>query len=66
MALPKKGTRGITVGDQRYRWVISPAAKGLLALTIQHNEGIGQLIRVYVKSDVKRRYIAIPKREMSR
>ncbi|UED72499.1 hypothetical protein [Brevibacillus sp. DP1.3A] len=52
MALPKKGTRGITVGEQRYRWVISPAAKGLLALTIQHNEGLGQLIRVYVKSDV--------------
>ncbi|MFS0553951.1 hypothetical protein [Brevibacillus sp. 179-C9.3 HS] len=52
MALPKKGTRGITVGEQRYRWVISPAAKGLLALTIQHNDGMGQLIRVYVKSDV--------------
>lgn len=52
MALPKKGTRGITVGEQRYRWVISSAAKGLLTLTIQHNGGNGQLIRVYVKSDV--------------
>ncbi|EJL40003.1 hypothetical protein BAG01nite_09390 [Brevibacillus agri] len=52
MALSKKGTRKITVGQTEYRWVVSPAADGLIVVTIQHAEGTGQLIRVYAKADV--------------
>lgn len=52
MALSKKGSRSITVGQEQYRWVVSPAAKGMMVLTVQHTEGNGQMIRVYAKADV--------------
>lgn len=52
MALSKKGTRKMTVGQTDYRWVVRPAADGMIVATIQHAEGTGQLIRVYAKADV--------------
>ena len=54
MALPKKGTRSITVQQKTYRWVVSSAGQGMLVVTIQSAGEAGQLIRVYMKADVPR------------
>lgn len=52
MALPKKGTRSITVQQKTYRWGVSSAGQGMLVVTIQSAGEAGQLIRVYMKADV--------------
>ncbi len=60
MTMNKKSSREITVGEERYTYVISPAAKGLLALTIEHEEVKGQKIRLYIKSEINEFWVEFP------
>lgn len=60
MTISKKGTRKITVGLESYRWVITPSAKGILTLTVQHNEVGGQLLRVNIESDINEFWVEFP------
>lgn len=46
MTISKKGSRKIRVGQEAFRWVITPSTKGILVLTVQHDELKGQKIRV--------------------
>ncbi|MED4586114.1 hypothetical protein [Brevibacillus choshinensis] len=55
--MSKKGTRKIVVGQESYRWAISPASKGLLVFTAEHTDYKGQIIRVYIESDVNEYWI---------
>ncbi|MBD0380977.1 hypothetical protein [Paenibacillus sedimenti] len=60
MTISKKGSRKIVVGQEAYRWVITPSAKGILTLTLQHDEFKGQLIRVKVESDINEYWVEFP------
>ncbi|RNB88334.1 hypothetical protein EDM59_04195 [Brevibacillus nitrificans] len=65
MTMSKKGTRRIVVGQESYRWAVSPASnsKGLLVLTVEHTDYQGQLIRVYIESDRNEYWLEFPKVE---
>ncbi|WP_238404437.1 hypothetical protein [Paenibacillus paridis] len=56
----KKRSKKITVGEERYAYVISPATKGQLALTVEHEEVKGQKIRVYLKSEINEFWVEFP------
>ena len=60
MTISKKGTRKITVRQELYKWVITPSAKGILTLTVQHNEVNGQLLRVDIESDINEFWVEFP------
>lgn len=46
MTITKKGSRQIIVGQESYRWIITPSGRGTLTLTIQHDQVNGQLLRI--------------------
>ncbi|GIO06241.1 hypothetical protein J31TS6_22690 [Brevibacillus reuszeri] len=60
MTMNKKGSRKIVVGQESYRWLISPATKGLLVFTAEHTDYKGQIIRVYIESDVNEYWADFP------
>ncbi|CAM3373502.1 hypothetical protein PALU110988_19215 [Paenibacillus lupini] len=43
MTISKKGSRKIVVEQESYRWVITALSKGIITLTVQHDEVKGQL-----------------------
>ena len=47
MGLPKKGSAKIRVGDQSYRWVVSPDS-GYMSIVVQWDTGKGQRLEVLV------------------
>lgn len=60
MTIRKKGSRKITIGHEVLRWVITPSSKGIIVLTAQHDEIKGQLIRVYIESDINEFWVEFP------
>lgn len=60
MTISKKGSRKISLGQEAFRWRITTSAKGLLVLTVQHDEFKGQLIRVNIESDIKEYWVEFP------
>lgn len=60
MTISKKGTRKITIGQEVLRWIITPSTKGIVVLTVQHDEIMGQLIRVYIESDINEFWVEFP------
>lgn len=60
MTISKKGSRKIRVGQEAFRWVITPSTKGFLVLTVQHDELKGQKIRVNVASDINEYWVEFP------
>jgi hypothetical protein len=60
MTISKKGSRKITVNLEAFRWVISPSSKGIIILTVQHEEVSGQIIRVYIESDINDFWFEFP------
>ncbi|MFF2483835.1 hypothetical protein [Paenibacillus sp. NPDC058071] len=59
MTMSKKGSRKIRIGQEVYRWGVSPAEKSLI-LTVHHDQFNGQLIRVSVKSDINNLWVEFP------
>lgn len=60
MTISYRGSRKLTIGQEAYRWIVSPSGKGSLVLTVQHDDFNGQLIRVSVESDVNEYWIEFP------
>lgn len=60
MTISKKGSRKIIVSQEAFRWVISPSFKGIIVLTVQHEEVSGQIIRVYIESDINDFWVEFP------
>ncbi|MNC23483.1 hypothetical protein D3C81_146860 [compost metagenome] len=60
MTISKKGSRKVIVGQESYRWVITPSARGILSLTVQHDEFKGQLLRVSIDSDINDYWVDFP------
>ncbi|NIK80590.1 hypothetical protein FHS15_005781 [Paenibacillus castaneae] len=60
MTISNRRSRKITIGQENYRWVVSPSGKGSLVLTVQHDDFNGQLIRVSVESDINEYWIECP------
>ncbi|OCT13553.1 hypothetical protein A8709_18340 [Paenibacillus pectinilyticus] len=52
MIIRKKGSRIIIVGQDSYRWIITPSEKGILTLTVHHDGIKGQLLRINIESDI--------------
>ncbi|MBD0384849.1 hypothetical protein [Paenibacillus sedimenti] len=60
MTISKKRSRKIVVGQESYRWVITPSARGILTLTVQHDELKGQLLQVEIESDINELWVEFP------
>ncbi|MBO7748730.1 hypothetical protein I8J29_31630 [Paenibacillus sp. MWE-103] len=60
MTISKRGTRKIIVEQEPYRWVVTPSTKGVITLTVQHDEVTGQLLRVYIESDINEFWVEFP------
>ncbi|RNB89616.1 hypothetical protein EDM56_10545 [Brevibacillus fluminis] len=60
MTLSKKGTRKIVLGQESYRWTIFLATKGHLVFTSEHTNYKGQIIRVFIESDVNEYWVDFP------
>ena len=60
MTISKKGSRKITVGQELYRGVITPSARGIVTLTVQHDDVKGQLLRVDIESDINEFWVEFP------
>ncbi|WP_138756546.1 hypothetical protein [Paenibacillus sinopodophylli] len=60
MTISKKGSRKIVVGQESFRWVITPSARGVIKLTVQHDEVKGQLLRVDIESDINEFWVEFP------
>lgn len=60
MTISKKVSRKITIGREVFRWVISPSSKGVIVLTVHHEEVSGQIIRVYIESDINEYWVEFP------
>lgn len=48
------------MGPDDYRWKISSSSKGLLVFTAEHADEQGQIIRIYIKSDVNEYWVEFP------
>lgn len=60
MTISKKGSRKIVVGQEPYRWILTPSARGILTLTVQHDEVKGQLLRVDIESEINEFWVEFP------
>lgn len=60
MTISEKGSRKIIVGQEQFRWVITPSARGIITLTVQHDEVKGQLLRVDIESDINEFWVEFP------
>jgi hypothetical protein len=59
MAIPNKNSRKIVVGNETYKWIISPKDKYII-LVAEHKEFKGRRIEVYIRSDIKNYHINNP------
>ncbi|WP_168123974.1 hypothetical protein [Paenibacillus sp. HB172176] len=60
MTISKKGSRKIIVGQEPYRWIITPSARGIVTLTVQYDGVKGQLLRVDIESDINEFWVEFP------
>jgi len=60
MTIRKKGSRLITIGHEQLRWIVTPSSKGVIALTAQHVESNGRIVRVFIQSDINEFWIEFP------
>lgn len=60
MTISKKGSRKIVIGQESYRWVIAPSARGTFTLTVQHYAVKGQLLRVDIESEINEFWLEFP------
>ncbi len=60
MTLTKKKSRPITVGDEKYRWLVSSREEGFLTLIAEKEENRGSVIEVKIKSDINQFWVEFP------
>ncbi|MEC0204664.1 hypothetical protein P4H39_18840 [Paenibacillus lautus] len=62
MTISKKGNK---VGQEEYRWLITPSTRGIITLTMQHIEVKGQLLRIVIESDIDEFGWSFPERQLA-
>ena len=62
--LSKKKSRPITVGEQNYRWAISPDS-GYVVFVAESADTPARKIEVYVGSDINQMWVEFPNKEGS-
>lgn len=60
MTLPKKTSRPITVDNEKYHWLVSPRAKGIIVFIAEKEHCKGALIEVKIKSDINELWTKFP------
>lgn len=60
VTLRNKGSRKIVVGNEPYRWIISAASKGHIALIAEHGQEKGQKLHVHIESDINDYWVRFP------
>lgn len=59
MTLSRKKSRKIVVGNENFRWVISPDG-GYIVFVAEHYEFNGRKIQVYINSDIDQFWVDFP------
>jgi len=60
MTLTKKKSRPITIDNERYRWLISPRTKGIIAFIAEKENSNGSVIEVKIESDINEFWTEFP------
>ena len=60
MTLPKKKSRPITVDHEKYRWLISQRAKGIIAFISEKENSKGAIIEVKIESNINHLWTEFP------
>jgi len=60
MALTKKKSRPITIDNEKYRWLITPRGKGIIAFIAEKENSSGSIIEVNIESDINELWTEFP------
>ena len=60
MTLTKKKSRPITIDNEKYRWLISPRTKGIIAFIAEKENSNGSIIEVKIESDINELWTKFP------
>ncbi|WP_248484070.1 hypothetical protein [Tepidibacter aestuarii] len=59
MAIPNKNSRKIVVGNETYRWTISPN-NDYIVFIAEQEESKGRRLEVYIYSDINKFWVSFP------
>ena len=60
MTLTKKKSRPIAIDNEKYRWLISPREKGIIAFIAEKENSNGSIIEVKIESDINEFWTEFP------
>ncbi|MDR3598046.1 hypothetical protein [Clostridium sp.] len=59
MAIPNRNSRKIFVGNETYRWIVSPKDE-YIVLVVEHDEFKGRRIEIFIHSDIHKFWVEFP------
>ncbi|MGJ8594221.1 MAG: hypothetical protein ACSHXF_16850 [Aquaticitalea sp.] len=60
MALTKKKSRPIIIDNEKYRWLVSPREKGIVAFIAEKENSNGSIIEVKIESNINEFWTEFP------